>query len=268
MIRQSSSVPSPLTSADGSYQTRKRRISWFAQIFPSLAFYLRFAWSIFSASAKAKRSEYDGHQWCLSSLYVLDALERVGVQFEITGTEHLDSLDTPCVFIGNHMSILETTILPAIIWPFRDVTFVVKQSLLDYPVFKHVMRARDPIGVSQDNPRADLVAMMEGGVTRLNKGISMIVFPQGERSIAFEANEFNTIGVKIARRAAVPIVPVALKTDAWENGRLLKDVGKIDPTKKVYFAFGEPMWVEGRGTEQHQQVIQFVQEKLSSWEIE
>ena len=259
------SAPTRLALTDGSYRTGERPVPRFASTFPSLAFYSRFARIVLHASAKAKRFEYDGHQWSLSSLDVLGALEGVGVDFEITGIEHIERLDTPCILIGNHMSMLETTILPALIWPFRDVTFVVKQSLLEYPIFKHVMRSRDPIGVTQNNPRADLVATLEGGVARLKKGISMIVFPQGKRSPSFEPHEFNTIGIKMARRAGVPILPVALKTDAWRNGRIIKDVGKIDPTKKVHFAFGESMWIEGRGTEQHQEVIRFIQQRLRSW---
>jgi 1-acyl-sn-glycerol-3-phosphate acyltransferase len=268
VIRQSPSAPTRLALTDGSYRTGENRVSWFASTFPSLSFYFRFVGIVLRASAKARRSEYDGHQWCLSSLDVLGALESVGVNFEITGLKHIEPLETPCIFVGNHMSMLETTILPALLWPFRDVTFVVKQSLIDYPIFKHVMRARDPVAVSQTNPRADLVAMMEGGVARLKHGTSMVVFPQGVRTPCFVPREFNTIGIKMARRAGVPILPVALKTDAWLNGKIVKDLGRIDPTKKVRFAFGEPMWIEGRGTEQHQETVRFIQQKLRSWEEE
>jgi 1-acyl-sn-glycerol-3-phosphate acyltransferase len=40
------------------------------------------------------------------------------------------------------MSTLETFVLPYLIAPHRPMTFVVKKSLVEYPVFKHVMRAR------------------------------------------------------------------------------------------------------------------------------
>ncbi len=127
------------------------------------------------------------------------------------------------------------------------------------------MRARDPVGVSQTNPRADLVAMLEGGSQRLTQGTSMIVFPQGVRADSFEPREFNKVGIKMARRVDVPIVPFALKTDAWGNGAMVKDVGKIDPVRQVHFAFGEPIRIEGRGTDQHEEVIRFIEEKLKLW---
>jgi 1-acyl-sn-glycerol-3-phosphate acyltransferase len=196
---------------------------------------------------------------------VLQALEQVGVEFEVTGIDQLQRFDSPCLVVGNHMSTLETMILPGLVQPCRDVTFVVKQSLLDYPVFKHVMRSRDPIAVSQTNPRADFKAMMQGGVERLVQGRSLIVFPAGERAAKFDPARFNTIGVKLARKAGVPIVPCALDSSAWGIGRWISDVGKIDPTRKVRIAFGEPIEVEGRGTEAQAAIIEFITEKLIAW---
>jgi 1-acyl-sn-glycerol-3-phosphate acyltransferase len=145
------------------------------------------------------------------------------------------------------------------------VTFVVKQCLLDYPVFKHVMRSRDPIAVSQTDPRADFKAMMQGGAERLAQGKSLIVFPGGERSARFDPARFNTIGVKLARKAGVPIVPFALETSAWGIGRWISDVGKIDPSRKARFAFGEPIEVQGRGAEAQEATIRFITEKLAAW---
>jgi 1-acyl-sn-glycerol-3-phosphate acyltransferase len=164
------------------------------------------------------------------------------------------------------MSTLETMILPGIIQPTREVTFVVKQALITYPIFKHVMLSRDPIAVSQTDPRADLKLMLAGGLERLGNGISLVVFPQGERTPIFEPSRFNSIGVKLAGRADVPIIPLALQTDAWGMGPIVSDFGKIDPSKKVYIAFGEPLHVKGRGAEENGVLIEFIGDKLKQWE--
>ena len=166
------------------------------------------------------------------------------------------------------MSTLETFILPTLIAPFKDTTFVVKQSLVDYPVFKHIMRTRDPITVGRTNPREDLKAVLEGGAARLQAGMSVIIFPQTTRTSVFDPEQFNTIGVKLAKKAGVPIVPIALKTDAWGNGALLKDYGRIDPSKKVYFAFGKPLQIKDRGTEEQHKIVEFIAGKLKKWETE
>ena len=61
------------------------------------------------------------------------------------------------------------------------------------------------------------------------------------------------------------MIPLALKTDAWGNGALLKDFGKIDPSRTVHFAFGEPLRVQGGGAAEHQRVVEFIRENLVSW---
>lgn len=250
------------------YRTAAEHVSLLARMFPTPAFYVRFLAIVFRDGARAKRGRYGGAEWCQGSFDVLRALEKVGVRFEITGIEHVERLETPCVVVGNHVSLLETTVLPVIIRPIRRVTFIVKESLTTYPVFGHVMRSRDPIAVSQTNPRQDLKAVLNGGVDRLQRGVSIIVFPQGSRTRFFDPAEFNTLGVKLAQRAGVPVVPLALMTDAWENGKYFKDFGRIVPSRGVHFAFGEPMRVEGRGTEQHRAIIEFIRGKLEKWRNE
>ncbi len=250
----------------GKYRTPQDARSLLSRISPSAAFYSKFLGIVLRASSEAKQGRYGNREWAETSCEVMSALEAAGVYFEISGVDYFRSLEGPCVFIGNHMSTLETMILPGIIQPIKDVTFVVKQGLLDYPVFRHIMRSRDPIAVGRSNPREDLVAVMEGGVGRLGAGRSIIIFPQTTRTPEFDPAQFNTIGVKLAKRAGVPVVPIALRTDAWANGTVIKEVGKIDPAKKVYFQFGEPLRVQSRGAEEHEAVVSFIQKMLAFWQ--
>jgi 1-acyl-sn-glycerol-3-phosphate acyltransferase len=258
-----------LTFTNDAYRTAPRKLSPLFRLFPSLAFHSRLVASVFRASALAKRSGYDDQAWSEHGLYLMRSLESVGVRFEITGIEHLKQLDAPCVIAANHMSTLETAVLPAIIQPIRPVTFVVKQALIDYPVFKHIMRARNPIAVTQTDPRQDLKTMLHDGAARLQAGVSVVVFPEGRRSPCFDLARFNTIAVKLAHRAGVPIVPLALYTNAWALGRgKLNDFGRIDPREKVRFAFGAPMEVIGRGADANRAVIDFIVAHLERWRQE
>jgi 1-acyl-sn-glycerol-3-phosphate acyltransferase len=162
------------------------------------------------------------------------------------------------------MSFLETLLLPGLILP-HPVTFVVKQSLLEYPVFKHVMRSSNPIAVSRTNPRQDLKTVLEEGVKRLEAGFSVVVFPQSTRSHVFDPSSMSSIGVKLAKKANVPIVPLALKTDALRNGSILKDFGKIDHHIPVRLAFDAPIRVSGKGNEEHELINGFIERKLQQW---
>ena len=250
---------------NGSYRTTPVRPSLLARVAPAVPLYASVVRIVLGGSSKAKRGDYFDADWNKNSIDTLYALERVGGRFEVDGVDNFRNLSTPCVFIGNHMSTLETFVLPTLIVPFKKVTFVVKQSLVDYPFFKHIMRARDPITVGRTNPREDLKAVLEGGAERLKHGTSLVIFPQTTRSEVFDPSQFNTIGVKLAKRAGVPVVPVALLTDAWGNGKYLKDFGRIDPSRTIHFSFGEPMTIQGRGDEEHQKIVEFITGKLKEW---
>ena len=265
MVATRSRVAARLDLDHGTYATSGHAEGRRAGLWPNLAFYSRIVPIVYRASAKAKRGIYDDAAWSASSLDVVRALEHIGARFAIAGLDHVAGLKGPCVFIGNHMSILETFVLPCLIAPYRRVTFVVKESLITYPCFGHVMRSRDPVVVGRENAREDLRVVMEEGQKRLEAGVSIVIFPQTTRSEQFDARKFNSLGVKLARKAGVPVVPVALKTDAWSVGRLIKDFGPIRPERTVRFRFGEPMIVTGSGKEEHARVVEFLEAHLSAW---
>jgi 1-acyl-sn-glycerol-3-phosphate acyltransferase len=246
---------------DDCYVTKKSQ----KMRFPTPFFYFRLISIILRCSIKAKNNQFTEEIFHLESYNVFKLLEDVGVEFEITGISNVKNCQEPVVFVGNHMSTLETFILPLLLIPYTPISFVVKESLIEYPVFGHIMKAVDPITVTRKNPREDLKKVLEDGTKKISEGRSIIVFPQTTRKIYFNPSEFNTIGVKLAKRANVPIIPIALKTDAWQNGNIIKDFGPIDNSKKVFFSFGELIKIKGKGDNEHQQVIGFISKKLELW---
>jgi 1-acyl-sn-glycerol-3-phosphate acyltransferase len=127
------------------------------------------------------------------------------------------------------------------------------------------MRSRNPITVTRTNPRQDLKSVLNEGLDRLQKKFSIIVFPQTTRSHTFDAMQMSSIGVKLAKKAGVSIIPLALKTDCWQNGKKFKDFGKLDVTKKAHYAFGKSIMVAGKGDEEHAVINAFIAEKLQEW---
>lgn len=246
---------------DNTYTSPQRS----TPVLPSLRFYAKLMHIFVTEGIKASKA-YTGEDWVLASLRVFKALEESGAKFSIDGMENITAMEGPAIFIGNHMSTLETFILPALIQSRKDVTFVVKESLVHYPFFKHVLLSRDPILVGRTNPREDLKAVLDGGLKRLQNGRSIIIFPQSTRSVELQKQHFNSIGVKLARRAKVPVVPVALKTDAWSAGSLIKDFGPIISSKPIHFNFGTPIEISSaNGKEEHEHIYTFIESRLKQW---
>jgi len=256
-----------LTTSDYTYLTRPTEVGILSRTLPSLTFYSRFLTEVYTSALRAKRGVYDDESWYASSINVVRGLESVGISFSVKGLEHVAAVEGPVLFIANHLSVMETVVLPSIILPYRPLTFVVKQSLLEVPIFKHVLTATDPIAVTRTNPRHDLKTVLEQGVERLSRNFSIVIFPQTTRA-PFDPDQFSSIGVKLAKRAQVKVVPLALLTDAWKNGRWVKDFGRIVPQRRVYFEFGAPISVEGKGNDEQQHIIDFIQSRLALWQEE
>lgn len=250
-----------------SYDTPERRKNIFYRMlhYHQLYFTLKYAVIVFKTRGEAKRGNYDTRAWADSSYYIFKFIERAGGRFHLSGMENITKESDPVVFIANHMSTLETMILPCLIAPHREVTFVVKDSLVRHPLFGDVMRSRDPILVGRADPRKDFEEVMTKGPVLLSKGTSLVIFPQSTRSIEFKPAEFNSLGVKLAKKAGVKVVPVALKTDFWGQGRIIKELGPLDSKKPIYFKFGEPFPVMSNGREENQKVIDFIQSSLNEW---
>ena len=242
-----------------------RTVTGIARVFPSLAFYSRMVAVYISAGQRAKKGLYSGKMWALDSYDAIQALERVGCRFIVEGMDNFKKFDGPCVFAANHMSTLETVCLPALIQPYKDATFVVKSSLYNYPIFHYILRSREAIAVARQNPREDLKVVLEKGGEALAKGRSVIVFPQSTRYAVFDPAHFNSIAIKLARKADVPVVPVALYTAAWSEGRIFSDFGFIHPEIPIRFRFGEALHVSGTGKTEHAATMQFIMDTLKEW---
>ena len=250
------------------YQTPKKdRLTFWdwLRLDNRIFFTLKFIRILLKARRQALRKAYNTPEWVESSFYVFRFIEKAGGRFDISGMDNIAKHDGPVLFIGNHMSTLESMILPCIIASRKKLTFVVKESLVKQPLFKHIMLSCDPIVVGRTEPRKDFEAVMNGGGERLSKGISIVIFPQSTRSIEFKPEEFNSLGVKLAKRNNVAIVPVALKTDYWSNGKIIKELGPIDHKKTIFIKFGEPFMVNESGKEENNKIIDFILSSLAEW---
>ena len=228
-------------------------------------FHTRLFAILVSASFKVKDNVLDRHVAAVHARRVLQLAEAAGCRCHISGFRHLEAVDGPAVMVANHMSAFETVVLPGIILPFKPFSFVLKSSLMKYPVLGKVLNGLDPVVVDRANAREDLKTVLTEGRARLEAGKSVLLFPQHTRSIEIDPAAFNSLGVKLARGTGAPIVPIALRTEFLAKGRLIKDIGPIDPSLDLYFECGPALEVEGTGKEAHRASVDFIVERLKQW---
>lgn len=250
------------------YETVPGPRPWLTRLlygWPTLAYNLGVLRVVLRSSRLSRAGRFDSRQFAESSYMTLMLVEKCGGRISISGLEHVARVSGPVVFVANHMSLLETFVLQGIVHPFKVFALVIKSDLLRYPILGDVMRVLPTIAVGRKDARKDLEQALEKGQAYLKSGLSVVMFPQATRSEVFDPRRFNSLGAKLAARAEVPLIPVALKTDFQANGKLVKDFGRVRPDRPVHFKFGPALKVEGNGRAQHRQAVDFIASNLRSW---
>ena len=246
-------------------ESARRALSEYLLLGTRWSVYSHFIATILRNRSLALRGLYDDEAWARSSHDLLKVLERCGARFRIEGMERVRSAPGPLVFVSNHMSTLETTVLPGLICPIKPVTYVVKEKLLHGFSWGPIMRSRNPIAVSRKDPRVDLEIVLREGQERLAKGISVIVFPQGTRTEVWKREGFNSLCIKLAAKAGVSVMPIAVKTDFWGSSGVFRGFGPIHRDRVIRIEFGESVAPSGRGKAEHEQCLDFIESRLKAW---
>ena len=245
--------------------SRKRFFIDYLTLGTRLAFHLRNFYVYYKTGRAGAKGVLDREAQAAYSYQNLRVAEGCGAKLNIKGLDNISKPDGPVILIGNHMSLLETAVMTSFVTPRKPSIFVVKESLFNIPVFGDIMRGMGNIGLTRDNARDDFKKLVTEGIKNISEGTSIIIFPQSTRSAKFDQSQFNSIGVKLAKKAGVPIIPFALKTDFLSNGKVVKDLGAVNRQNTVYFEFGEPITVEGNGKAEHQKIVDFIESRLEIW---
>lgn len=150
-------------------------------------------------------------------------LATTGVRVTVEGVETLDPHQS-YVFAANHQSIYDIPIVFASI-PFQ-LRIVAKQSLGRIPFMGwHLYRAGHLL-VDRRNPGADIVQKM---ARLVREGSSLIVFPEGTRSVDGQLGRFKKGSFLVALGANLPIVPITIEGSrhVMQKGRLMVRPGHV-----------------------------------------
>jgi 1-acyl-sn-glycerol-3-phosphate acyltransferase len=130
-----------------------------------------------------------------------------GIRVTVEGLQHIRP-DGSYVLASNHASYMDTPVVMASI-PVR-FRFLAKRGLFQIPLLGTHLRQAGHIPVPRDDPRASVKTMQLAAETIVRRRISMLIFPEGGRSLDGVLQPFKEGAAYIAIRAGVPIVPVTL----------------------------------------------------------
>ncbi|MBP3060337.1 1-acyl-sn-glycerol-3-phosphate acyltransferase [Pseudomonas chengduensis] len=125
---------------------------------------------------------------------------RTGVlTYEVEGAERLGRPGQ--MVIANHPSLIDVVVLIAFI---RDANCVVKQSLWENPCM------RGPIRAAQYISNSGSMDMLDEAAGALQNGETLIIFPEGTRTVPGSSPEFHRGAAAIAVRGASLVTPVVI----------------------------------------------------------
>lgn len=108
----------------------------------------------------------------------------------------------------------------------RRLSSLARSSLYAFKPFGAIITALDAVPIDR---QASAVAAMKTVIRRLEDGAAVIIFPEGTRTPDGRLGEIKSGFALIAKRAKVPIVPVAIvgAWECWPKTRLLPRPGRI-----------------------------------------
>ena len=156
-------------------------------------------------------------------------INTIGIDLEVTGLENIP--DEPCVFIGNHSSILD---IPIILYTTnKKIGFVAKKETLKFPFLGYWITRSGSVALDRENPRAALQTINDG-IANISRGYNMCIFPEGTRSKTGSVGDFKKGSMKLATKSKSKIIPVSID----RASRAFEDNRKFTPCK-IKVVYGE-----------------------------
>ncbi|MBQ8148702.1 MAG: 1-acyl-sn-glycerol-3-phosphate acyltransferase [Lachnospiraceae bacterium] len=166
-----------------------------------------------------------------------------GVKKNVVGVENIPT-DTPVLFVSNHRSYLDILLLQTTAGV--PVGFVAKKELRQIPLLGLWMSDIGCVFLDRANIKASIKSIADA-TEHIKCGCSMSICPEGTRGHTDEMKEFKDGSLKMATKANVPVVPVAIlgTDDCLENNEGFKITKGT-----ITIAYGKPIILSELETEQ------------------
>jgi 1-acyl-sn-glycerol-3-phosphate acyltransferase len=112
----------------------------------------------------------------------------------------------PYVVVANHQSFVDMLLISHLPW---EMKWLAKQDFFRYPVVGWMMRMAGDIKLIRGEKQA-VIAAMDQCHDRLEKNVSVMIFPEGTRSHDGTLGEFKDGAFRLAIEGGYPILPLAL----------------------------------------------------------
>jgi 1-acyl-sn-glycerol-3-phosphate acyltransferase len=189
-------------------------------------------------AAHRRNAVWQTFQWICQNIFAF------WLEFRARGIENLPV--GPALIIANHQSFLDPLLIGL---PLRrPVCFLARDTLFKVPVIGWILQSTYVMPIRRESAGTE---SLRASLKRLEEGYLVGIFPEGTRSRDGRVGVMKPGFVALARRAQVPLIPVAVSGafEAMPRGAIF-----LRP-RRVRVVFGTPISVDelsafqGRGSE-------------------
>lgn len=191
-------------------------------LIPAISVYTIVLGTASLVSTVVDRRGYVAHGCARAWSWLILATTGVAVQAE--GLDRLEPGRT-YIFVSNHQSIYDIPVLFATLpWQLR---IIAKESIGRFPFLGWHLRRSGHLLV--DRRRPDRAGILRRWKALVDKGLSLIIFPEGTRSVDGRVAPFKGGSFLLAVEAGLPIVPISLDGSRFvmRKGRLMTCPGRV-----------------------------------------
>lgn len=181
-------------------------------------------------------------------------VKAAGATIEIKGKENLPA-QGPVVYMATHKGLFDSPVM-ALLIENEPIIFIGKEETKNMPVFGKWFEAMGCIYLARDDMKQSLQAILKG-IEELKNGQSVVIFPEGTRMKGKEMGTFKAGSFKLATKANVPIVPIAIQN----TYKVLEEKKRIQKTT-IYVNVGKPIDVASLSAEDKKKLPTYVEDQV------
>ncbi|HOG05611.1 MAG TPA: lysophospholipid acyltransferase family protein [Paludibacter sp.] len=129
------------------------------------------------------------------------------IRVKVSGLEKSDPAKS-YVFVSNHQSLFDIFVLYG--WLPNLFKWIMKMELKKIPLVGQACESVGHIFIDRSNPMAAQKSL-EKAESRLVKGVSVVVFPEGTRTKTGKMSQFKRGAFRIATDLGLPLLPITIK---------------------------------------------------------
>ena len=184
-----------------------RNLPAFAKLVYCLKYFNPYKKGIEAARAKGDDEEERRQILAATASWGPMVMDMFGCKVNIEGFDNLPE-EGPVVLVGNHQGYADIAACFAAFTKFQ-FGFVAKEELSKIPLYGSWMPRIRSLFIKRTDPKASLQTIKDG-VALLERGFSLVIFPEGTRAKSSNPGPFMKGSLKLATKAGVPIVPFSL----------------------------------------------------------